>query len=206
MKNLKILFKKKSKGIISANFTPLGFLAFLFLSAIAAYNTIPLVAAEMFENRFEKSTRHLDNILEGIMGIDGYIHNTVAPCSTTVTTVDISAKRVNDCNAFANYNLVDLDDADDDTDGAMSYYLLLSNYGTGCKIYFSQHETDLQQFYMYTDCGLSRKNDVVERRFRAHLKENYDVQLRTVDLESVGLDNDTGGTTKDGKARFMFRK
>lgn len=194
---------KKRKGMIQGMFTPLGITIGILMASIAAWNTIPIILENEWKDNINTSFKNIDTMVNGVIGLNGFIDNSVAPCSSGLTTVGLSAKTLNECNGFKNYLLTS---GGTDTNGLDSYYEILKNEGSGCKVFFGEDTTNNQQFYIYLECDIGNKNEVIENYFTAHLKKSFEVEFQTVDNLAIGLYTPSGGTKTDGKARFLFKK
>ena len=80
----------------------------------------------------------------------------------------------------------------------------MKTYG-GIKLYFAQNPTDNTEFYIYADSNLTRDNSQSEYRLRSYLRANYPTELQTVDELSTSLTTNSGGTSTDGKIRFLLK-
>jgi len=195
--------KKKRKGFFQGMFTPLGITVGILMASILSWNTIPMILEKEWKDNLNVAFKNIDTMINGVIGLNGFIDNSVAPCSAGLTTTGLSAKTLNDCNGFKNYLLTS---GGTDTNGLDSYYEIFKQKGTGCKVYFGEDTTNNQQFYIYLDCDIGDRNDVIENYFTAHLKKSFEVELQNVDSLAVGLYTPSGGTKTDGKVRFLFKK
>lgn len=190
---------KRRKGLVSTMLSPLGIFAGLTMATIIAWNAIPMALERKYKEDLNLAFSHLDGMIGGVIGIDGFIDSNIAPCSSGLTTVGLNAQTLNDCNGFKNYDLVGT--------GNTSYYQILQGQGDGCQVSFGSDSTNNQQFFIYLDCDISvEKNKVIEKYFSSHLKKTFDIELQSADFLSTSLTNSTSGTLEDGKARFLFKK
>ncbi len=196
---------KKRKGMLQGMFTPLGISIGILMASILAWKAIPMIIEKEWRDDINLAFKNLDNMIEGVIGVNGFIDSSIAPCSVGLTTVGLSAKTLNDCNGFKNYQLTVT--AGLETEGKNSYYKILKTQNNGCKVFFGEDLTNNQQFYVYLECDIEKdKNVVIENYFAAHLKKTFEIELQSAEKLSNGLDKSTGGTAEDGKIRFLFKK
>lgn len=161
-----------------------------------------------------KMNKDIYTILDkGVMNnVTGYINSSGGDCSTSAHYNNISAGKVIDCNEWDKVFPYDGTKSDDGTESYV--HKLLKTYtdgGEGCKLYIDDLSSD--SFYYFIDCsnlnydgGASRYKTYIEEKILSFAKESFSILFQGVDRESIGIDNDTGGTISDGMLRILIKK
>lgn len=81
----------------------------------------------------------------------------------------------------------------------------MHNYG-GVEFYFNQDPADNTAFYLFADASaLTKRTTVSEKIIASYVREKYPTVLQSIEYEAVNIDTNTGGTTTDGKVRFLLK-
>ncbi len=146
----------------------------------------------------------------------GYANGSGDPCSNSHDYKDITSARIKGCVGW-NYEVNDDDTSN--TDGTYSYFKGLNflgaytDDGEGCKVYFDEDSSDSKIFYLFVDCstlnydgGNSRYKKYIEDRVDFVIKTKLSTIYQDTDRDATAINNDTGGSSDDGKIRIKLKK
>lgn len=179
----------------------------IFIMSFLVYQAIPYKQAADFRESIDNMSTDIESLANlGIFNnYTGYATDTGGDCSSSFDVANITAQRVKDCTTTQSF-YTELTGTNDPNIPEDSYFKMLRNNGTGCKIFLN--DIDSFTVRLFIDCsGITYgEKQYIEEVTIANTKRKLSAVFFSSNTVAKDLNDDENGTKIDGLFSIDLKK